>query len=72
MYNWLTLLCGRNYHYNVNQLYLNKTLKNEKKVKTLIKKRNVYWIWGLFKATIFPLDCDFMNMILMYFLHLYS
>ena len=31
MYNRITLLYSRNYHNIVNQLYLNKTLKNKKK-----------------------------------------
>ena len=31
MYNWTTLLCNRNYHNIVNQLYFNKTLREKKK-----------------------------------------
>ena len=31
MYDCITLLYSGNYHYTVNQLYFNKTLKNEKK-----------------------------------------
>ena len=31
MYNWITSLYSRNYHNIINQLYFNKTLKNEKK-----------------------------------------
>ena len=39
MYNWITLLYIRNYQSIVNQLYFNKTLKNEKtKQKMEIKK----------------------------------
>ena len=30
VYNWITLLYNRNYHYVLNQLYFNKTFKNEK------------------------------------------
>ena len=33
MYNWVTLLYSRNYYNTVNQLYFNKTLKNEKRKK---------------------------------------
>ena len=33
MYNWITLLHSRNYHNTVNQLYFNRTVKNEKKKK---------------------------------------
>lgn len=29
--NWITLLYSRNYYNLVNQLYLNKSLKNEEK-----------------------------------------
>ena len=32
IYNWITLLYSRNYHNMVNQLYFNKTLKNEKSI----------------------------------------
>ena len=31
MYNWITLLYSRNYHNLVNQIYINQTLKSEKK-----------------------------------------
>ena len=31
MYNWITLWYRRNYYNIVNQLYFNKTFKNEKK-----------------------------------------
>lgn len=31
MYNWITFLYSKNYHSTVNQLYINKTLKNEGK-----------------------------------------
>ena len=31
MYNWITVLCRRNYHNAVNQLHFNKTFKNGKK-----------------------------------------
>lgn len=33
MYNWITFLYSKNYHSTVNQLYINKTLKNEGKKK---------------------------------------
>ena len=36
MYNWIALLYSKNYHKLVNQLYFNKTSKNEKKKKKKI------------------------------------
>ena len=30
MYDWVTLLCSRNWHNIVNQLYLNNNFKNPK------------------------------------------
>ena len=38
MYDWVTLLYSRNWHNVVNQLYINKTLKNEKRENA----RNLY------------------------------
>ena len=31
MYDWVTLLCNKKWHSIVNQLYFDKTVKNEKK-----------------------------------------
>ena len=38
MYNWITLLYSRNYDNIVNQLYFNKTLKNDKKKEHLLER----------------------------------
>ena len=35
MHNRITLWYGRNYHNIVNQLYINKTLKSEKKINKI-------------------------------------
>ena len=38
VYNWITLLCSRNYHHVVNQLYFNKTKKKREEQRlTLLK-----------------------------------
>ena len=54
MHNCITLLCSRNYHNLVNQLYFNKTLKNETKEKTKqnkkMSKEEAHWASPLLRV----------------------